>query len=466
MIQELDAVYVDGLEQIKTAIQESDELAAYLEEEEEEQYAALRAYFEPAINQIYEEVAKNQPLQVESLEKALLADEFEGLYLPKILGHSVLRGELSDDFKYVRPQEHFKDILLTICNSMNFDILKKRIGQTVQMGFAFSSEIWVTNLMEQISNKKVLYYLNAQKVDRYRDVRERKNGLARYSRQFDNTHYQTVSFPDTLAELKALGLSFQNFIIHRINAKDVDNTSILQPLTDFIANKEFIGSDEHLRIMALVAGYFELEKSQKSTVNKVFNDGRKNTPDFVEKFLQLIRAMHKSKNIDLTPDVDMRYSEIVDRKIDDELKAYFDLLEVVHGRGFVSDEAKKAVTDFYSQYEGRSTVNDCLRHTIYQAFLRYIDNLEPTSYPDYFEITKHFSTYMDIFANQKFNQRLEEASMRYVRKLLKKYTDKRGRDYQDIKKFVARNFVDFKFLTEKEVVELFKTRRKKRVVKA
>lgn len=465
MRKELDTIYKDGLEQIKEAIQSSDELAAYLEEEEEDQYNALRSYFEPAIANVYEEVAKNEPLQIESLEKELLADEFEGLFLPRILGYSVLRGELSDDYKYVRPQEHFKEILLTICNSMNFDILKKRIGQTVQMGFAFSSEIWVTNLMEQINNKKVLYYLNAQKVDRYRDVRERKKGLARYSRQFENNHFQTISFPETLSELKALGLSFQNFVIYRINAKDVDNTSILQPLTDFIADKEFIGSDEHLRIMALVAGYFDLEKSQKSTINKVFNDGRKQTPDFVEKFLRLIRAMHKSKNIDLTPEADMRYSEIVDRKIDDELSAYFDLLEIVHGKGFVSDEAKTAVTNFYSQYEGRSTVNDCLRHTIYQAFLRFIDNLEPESYPDYFDITKHFSTYMDIFANQKFNQRLEEASMRYVRKLLKKYTDKRGRDYQDIKKFVARNFVDFKFLTDKEVVELFKTRRKKKVVK-
>lgn len=461
-MQKLDDIYIESLDQIKEAIQASDELALYLEEEEEEQYTALRSYFEPAINQVYEEVASNQPLQVEALEKELLADEFEGLFLPKILGFSVLRGELSEDYKYVRPQEHFKEILLTIINSMNFDILKKRIGQTIQMGFAFSSEIWVTNLMEKINNKKVIYYLNAQRVPRYRDVRERKAGLVRYSRQFGNSHYQTVSFPNTLSELKALGLSFQNFIIHRINSKDVDNTSILQPLTDFITNKEFIGSDEHLRVMTLVVGFFDLEKSQKAAINKVFNQGRKETKGFAEKFLTLIRAIHKSQKIDLVPAADMRFSEIVDRKIDDELKAYFDLLEVVHGRGFVSDEAKEAVTNFYSQFEGRSIVNDCLRHTIYHAFLRYIDNLEPESYTDYFEITKHFSTYMEIFANQKFNQRLEQASMRYVRKLLKKYTDKRGRDYQDIKKFVARNFVDFKFLTEKEVVELFKTRRKKK----
>ena len=45
---------------------------------------------------------------------------------------------------------------------------------------------------------------------------------------------------------------------------------------------------------------------------------------------------------------------------------------------------------------------------------------------------------------------------------MKKYTDKRGKDYQDIKKFVKTNFVDLGFMKEKELVEFFKTRRKKK----
>ena len=45
---------------------------------------------------------------------------------------------------------------------------------------------------------------------------------------------------------------------------------------------------------------------------------------------------------------------------------------------------------------------------------------------------------------------------------MRKYTDKRSRDYQDIKKFVSVHFQDYGFLKEKEVVELFKTRRKRR----
>ena len=100
--------------------------------------------------------------------------------------------------------------------------------------------------------------------------------------------------------------------------------------------------------------------------------------------------------------------------------------------------------------------------TILGYFRRFIENLEATSYADYFELTKLFPPYMSIFANQKFNQDLKDLSMSYIRKLLKKFTDKRGKDYQDVKKFVSTSFIDFKFLKEKEVVELFKTRRKRK----
>jgi hypothetical protein len=57
---------------------------------------------------------------------------------------------------------------------------------------------------------------------------------------------------------------------------------------------------------------------------------------------------------------------------------------------------------------------------------------------------------------------VKELSMRFVKKALRVFTDKRGRDYQDIKKFVSTTFVDLGFLKEKEVVEMFKTRRKKK----
>ena len=147
---ELDQQYQDRLQVLGEEIQASEELQQYLEEEEEEFYLRLKEMFEPKIAAIYEEVAENDPLQLVTFESALLDEKFEGLYLPKILGYSVLRGEVNAEFKYVGPQDHFKNVLMAICNSANFDILKKRIGQSIQMGFAMSSDIWITNLLSLI----------------------------------------------------------------------------------------------------------------------------------------------------------------------------------------------------------------------------------------------------------------------------------------------------------------------------
>ena len=116
----------------------------------------------------------------------------------------------------------------------------------------------------------------------------------------------------------------------------------------------------------------------------------------------------------------------------------------------------------YLSHEGLSSFNEGIRRTIYRYFHDFVNNLETSDYPEFFEITKLFAVYMGLFGNQQFNQDLKELSMAYVRKLLKTYTDKRGKDYQDIKKFVSATFLDFGFQTDKEIVNLFKTRRKRR----
>ena len=76
--------------------------------------------------------------------------------------------------------------------------------------------------------------------------------------------------------------------------------------------------------------------------------------------------------------------------------------------------------------------------------------------------SKLLPVYIGIFSNQQFNQDVKDLCMDYIGQLLKHYTDKRGKDYQDIKKFVSTVFVDLKFLMEKEVVEMLKTRRKRK----
>ncbi len=460
-MQDLDQKYIEKLEEIANDIQDSEELKLYLEEEEEEHYMQLKEIFEPRIALVYEEVAEKDPLQLISLESLLLEPEFEGMYLPKILGYSVLRGGVDEKYKYVRPQDHFKEVLLAICYSANFDLLRKRIGQSIQMGFAMSSDIWVTNLINSIDNKRVRYFLQSQKLERYRLASERRVGYERYQRQFRNDHYQTAEFPEDLSDLKIMYTPLKNFLLHRVQ-RNVDNSSIIPEVKALVENKEFKGTEEYMELMVIYAAFFDLSDKDRKHLAKHFNEVRKSMPEFTERFLEYILQLHHREDVDFSPQADLRLAAVVDQKVKDDLSAYYQLVEMIHTKGYINEEVQDAVKAFYVRYEGLSTINECVRQVIYAYFARLINNLEVEEYSEFFEITKFFPPYMSIFANQQFNQQLKELSLRYVKRLLKHYTDKRGKDYQDIKKFVSTAFLDFGFLKEKEIVEMFKTRRKRK----
>jgi hypothetical protein len=139
-------------------------------------------------------------------------------------------------------------------------------------------------------------------------------------------------------------------------------------------------------------------------------------------------------------------------------------MNAVHGKGFVHEDSIEAVQTYYGQHEGLSLNNKCLRAGLLNYFTQVMENLPPASYLDYFEMNKTFIQYINIFGNQKFNQAVKDLSLLFVKKLLKSFVDKRGRDYQDIKKFVKATFLDLGFMKDKELVELFKTKRKKKPV--
>jgi len=102
--------YKDKLAEIKMAVSGSELLNVYLDTEEETDYKALLEAFEPAIADLHKEVINKDPMQILDFEKHLLNDEFEGLFLPRILGYSVLRGEIDNAFKFRFSQDHFRDI--------------------------------------------------------------------------------------------------------------------------------------------------------------------------------------------------------------------------------------------------------------------------------------------------------------------------------------------------------------------
>ena len=108
-MQELNIKYTTVLDNIKSSIQLSDELKNYLDSEEDEDYKALIAKFENEIHELYIQVGNENPLQLESFESYLLHEEFEGLYLPKVLGYSVLRGRVNNRIKYYLSLIHISE---------------------------------------------------------------------------------------------------------------------------------------------------------------------------------------------------------------------------------------------------------------------------------------------------------------------------------------------------------------------
>lgn len=458
---ELDQKYIEQLELIAENIQDSEELAQYLEEEEEEYYNQLKEAYEPRLAEIYQEVAHSNPLQLVALELILLDPAFEGLFLPRILGYSVLRGQINEHYKYVRPQEHFKQILLTICESSNFDLLKKRIGQTIQIGFALSSDIWITNLIAGINNKKVSNYLQGQKLERYLDENERKNGYVRYARQFHNENYLSADFPTDRTSLLLNATQLKRFLTYRISAK-VDNSNLINHIDDLVAHEDFYGLREHFEIMLLYGCFFEHDEASEAILREVVNDVRSNHPETASWGMEYVRELHRHPQLDMGPANEKRFAALLDKSIHDELSEYFQLADLVHTKGYTSIEAQDAVKEFYLQHEGLSVANECVRQMIFRYFRTFISNLENDAYTDFFEISRLFQVYMNIFSNQQFNQDLEDLSMEYVGKLLLHYTDKRGKDYQDIKRFVSSTLQDYRFITEKELVEMFKTKRRKK----
>ena len=463
-MQSLDNIFKTEALDIAKQIQDSEELKTYLETEEEEDFQVIREKYEPLMYDLHTRVAADEPLQLVALEKEYLNTDFEGLFLPRMLGFSVLRGEINQStMKYVLPQDHFKDILYTICNSSNFEFLKKRIGQSIQIGFAMSSDIWITNLINGITNRRIRYFLQGQKLDKYRDIRSRLTGLVRFKKQFKNENYFSANFPNTVNELTVLYTTLRSFLMQRLERKTANNTAVINEMQKLIQNSGFHGTKEHTELMGLYANFYQLKKTEKETLASVFNSERKNNAQFVENYLDFLLAALKNKGVDIDAKADGRISALLDRSIQDDLSDYYNLMDIIHGKGYVHDDAIEAVSIFYNQHQGVSVINECVRQVIFSYFSRLINNLEVHQYSEMFELAKIFPVYMNIFTNQQFNQDIKDLCMKYIKQLLRKYVDKRGKDYQDIKKFVAATFRELNFLKQKEIVELFKSRRKKKV---
>jgi len=457
-MEALDKIYKDKLDEIKVMIQESDLLETYLDTEEEEDYKALQDAFEPVIEDLHNEISTSNPMQLIDFEKHLLVDELEGLFLPRILGYSVLRGDVDDKCKYKFSQDHYKDILLYISNSPNFDYIKLRIGQTIEVGFALSTGIWVTDLLDSIANKEVKRFFKSHMITDYMDLDKRVIAYEAYKRQFSKFSFLVSDFPENLVELKKHGSTLMKFLLYRTKSQ-FDNSTLLPYVHKFLKKKEFLTEPEFIQICMVLGMYFELDENSQKELLRIFNALRKEHEDFENKFFTYYLEFVDDKTQYAT-DAVYNLSKFVAKGQDDELSKFFILMSEVYEKGYVHEDSVNAIRTYYSQRMGLSNQNRCLRHALTNRFAVVINGLDANAYPEYFELFKSFSLYMDIFANEKFNQNIKYLSLNYVKKLLKFFTDKRGKDYQDIKKFVTATFLEFKFFDDKELTDLFKTRRR------
>lgn len=453
---DLDAKYLTRLNDIKVGIQHSEELSTYLEEEEDELYVPIKDKYEPQIEEVFTEIAANDPLQVIAAEKELLDPEYEGLFLPRVLGYAVMRGQINDQVKYVKPQQHFKEILLTICNSTNFGVLQLRSGKTIEIGFALSSDIWITNLLNELSNKKVRQYLESLKLPKYRDDRIRLTAYTKYKKQFANFNYLTAETPASCSDLTLNGKSLIDFLLYRAHS-DFNNSS----LTSFISNLINLKLEDcasFLEVLLVLGLYYNLGKKDQELLRTKWETISQKEGFEQSAFAELIKMQEQDYGI--SGEAFARFFKILEGTVDDEFIKYLEMMVDVDGIGYINDEAAEKIRSYYNNHQGLSAQNEATRVFIFNKFKSFLSNLTTSDFQEYFEFNPVFINYMNIFANEKFNQNLKSELFKYVRILLRTYADKRSKDYQDIKRFVQPSFVDMGFMDEKSVKDLFKKKRK------
>jgi hypothetical protein len=453
----LDQEYKDKLEAIKAEIQASKQLEIYLETEEEDDYRQLIEAFESKILELHQELAEKNPLQMLEFEYEVLSPEYEGLFIPKILGYSVLRGVIDDHYKYRRPQKHFRNIVEFICNSANFEMLKIRIGQSIQIGLALSSSIWVTNLINEFTNKKVKQYLQSKNQAKYRDEQTRKREYHAYKKQFRADNYQTTFFPEKKNDLKGDYYSLYEFLTYRVKNK-YPALSYEHLLIDFCKNEDYMGTREHANVTFFFAHFIERSEHTHDALRSVIEQMEKH--DNLPKDYYKFRLQSHEDNFMFFGEQDERMHQLISKK--SSIFEFINMAIELHQKGYLHDDAINAIKEFYNTHPGSSIENECVRKLLLGYFGEFLTNIDPDEYEDYMDFAKIFPIYLEIFANEHFLLALRAYNLQYLKKLLKTYTDKRGKDYQDIKKFVMASWVDFGFYEKKKLAEFFKTKRKKK----
>ncbi|MBC6994926.1 hypothetical protein QWY85_02425 [Neolewinella lacunae] len=461
----LNEAYRQHLDAIAEAIQASPNLAAFLEEEEDHFYEALKQEFEPQIEQAHQQLIDYSPLEIESFEEYLLDDKFEGLFLPRALGYAVLRGEVTEYGFYARQNDHFGKILSAIAQNSNFDQLRSRIGQSVQCGFALSSDIFVTSMIDGVASKRVRQFLQGQRSSDARTAEGRHRIERRYRRQFKGRNYHYAPFPQTPPELTNFSNALIDFLLFRVSG-NLPNEAITPTLHEMVTRPEFAGRRELLKPIAIYGAYLTPAEAELEELIAVLSRERqKDAEGTAHEILTFLLALKNNREVPFGAQQERALGTIVDRSIADELTAYFNLADKIHADGYVNPTVHDAILAEQVKHGGLSPFNENVRQTIFAYFSQLATGLgtEEADYIEWYDITgKQFPAYIKVFSNESFNQQLRSLAREYTRRLLKTHTNKRGKDYRDIKKTTMHTWQEYGFMTDKQLKEFFKTPRKKK----
>src|SRR5690606_20149479 len=279
----------------------------------------------------------------------------EGLFLPRILGYSVLRGALDDDFKYIRPQTAFREILTYICESVYFDFVKTRIGQTIQIGFALNSDIWTTSFINGIQNKRVVNFLRNLRSEDLWQFKNRQEAYNRYRKQFEGYNFYTIEFPDDAIELKASYRQFLDFLKFRIKY-ELDNDSFEAELTSFLENESLQEPQEYINILGLSAHFIEFSPERSKRIGAIYNKLRTRN-DFHDKHFYFLERLMKS-DIEVGVDSFVRLYELLPSEPKDDFYTFYYLQNVIKENGLGSEVTIEEIRKVYNQHEGLSDFNE------------------------------------------------------------------------------------------------------------
>ena len=289
----LEEQYVAELNELKVAIQNSEELQALLDSEENDDFTKLRGAFEPQIHALYEKVSDVAPLQIFALEKALLDVDFEGVYLGKILNYTLLRASVNGDYKANLPNDTLEEAILAFAGSVNFDFLKKVSKQALQVAFAVASDVWITSLLQGIGNRKIVEYLQGLKPYKREFLKQRTSMYVSLRKQFSDTVLYTFAVPKDLPTFRQYVPEIVFNLEKRISL-DASVASFSGVLSDLLSKPEFLKSANFGDLLLSAGLFVEFTEGEKeafaSNVKTLFS-----TPANVTTFIAALNDKLKTK---------------------------------------------------------------------------------------------------------------------------------------------------------------------------